>query len=150
MRWATGSRNSPSIFCVNMLVRPTHISPRQSGAARPCSSPPGVFLQEEYFSVFLLCSLGRGCLARSTYVRRLASARGLSLPLRTLVGSVSSPNSKTYLQKFIQTRHLSRNPNPETLTQAPTPTPITRARYDIIIYNCYLPTTNSGCTHGLL
>ena len=33
--------NSPSIFCVNMLVRPTHISPRQSGAARPCSTPPG-------------------------------------------------------------------------------------------------------------
>ena len=29
-------------FCVNVLVRPTRISPRQSGAARPCSTPPAL------------------------------------------------------------------------------------------------------------
>ena len=28
-------------YCVNELVRPTRIPPRQSGAARPCSTPPG-------------------------------------------------------------------------------------------------------------
>ena len=30
-----------SAFCFNQLVRPTRIPPRQSGAARPCSSPSG-------------------------------------------------------------------------------------------------------------
>ena len=28
-------------LCVNDIVRPTRIPPRQSGAARPCSTPPG-------------------------------------------------------------------------------------------------------------
>ena len=30
-----------SDLCFNQLVRPTRIPPRQSGAARPCSSPSG-------------------------------------------------------------------------------------------------------------
>jgi len=37
----TRSRSSSSIFVFNVLVRPTRSSPRQSGAAGPCSTLRG-------------------------------------------------------------------------------------------------------------
>ena len=101
-------------LCVDELVRPTRIPPRQSGAARPCSTPPGGARQGPIAGYVLQSAAPTGPspwayegVSSSSVYRTLVS--GCEGPSIAVLCSVASRVARETQSSYLRLYHLIRD-----------------------------------------